>query len=79
MPRHRFAAVVDGGEVPVVGATEGRNVGRRVVAAQAEGVSVMELEPDASPAPLPLIVDIAAASLVPLVHRPPDRRRHVAR
>jgi hypothetical protein len=55
-----------------------RDIHQRVLAAVAEWVPVMELEPTGGSAASTLLVDETATAAVALVHRPPDRGRDVA-
>ena len=60
-------------------AAQQRDVGRRVVAAEDEGVTVVELEPRPRRAPSALLVDVTAVAAVPFVHRPANGCRYMPR
>jgi len=62
-----------------VSAAQQRDVGRRVVAAEDEGVTVVELEPRPRRAPSALLVDVTAVAAVPFVHRPANGCRYMPR
>jgi hypothetical protein len=71
-------AVIDLGEVAVVGVAGEGDVVDRMVTAEAERAPVVELELLAGRAPPAVPVLVAAAASVPLVDGPPDRGRDVA-
>jgi hypothetical protein len=79
MGGHGPAAVVDLRQVLVVRPAEKGDSVRGVVAAQGEGVTMVELEPVAGRAAAALLIHESAAASVPLVHGPADGGRDVAR
>ena len=79
MRLHRLLPVVDLGQSLVVLVTHERDVAHGVVAAEAERVAVVELEPVTGAAASPLLVHVAASASVSLVHRSLDRGRDLSR
>ena len=74
---HDVCAVVDLGEVGIVGATQEPEVPDRVAPTVAEGTAVVEFEPLARRAAPVLCVHVAAAVPVALTNSTPHRGRDV--
>jgi hypothetical protein len=79
VPPNRCRAVVALGQVSVVSGAEKADVGGSVIAAHAEGVSMMELEPQTLAAASAFGVDEGAAALIASVDLSPNGGRDVAR
>jgi hypothetical protein len=67
--------IVDLGQAVVVRLTHERDVPHRVVAAEAERVPVVELEPVVGAAPSSLLVHVAASASISHMDRSLDRGR----
>ncbi len=79
VPCHRGTAVVDLGQVAVMGRTCQRHVPRRVVASKCESPPVVVLDRGPRRAAASLTVHEPAAALIPLVHFSSNRGRDVTR
>jgi hypothetical protein len=78
MPGDGVLPVVALGQVGVVAVTHQGNIVHAMVAAETEGVAMVELEPAARRAPSALFIHVAASVAVAFMYRPPDGRRDVA-
>jgi hypothetical protein len=79
MHGHGGSAVVDLGQIGIVGPTNERDVLDGVVATAGERMTMVELEPVTRSAPLAVVVHVAAAASLAFVHGSPDGGRDKTR